>query len=271
MSPITEDDIANYLLNTPDFFSRHAETLAAVELISPHGGRAISLQERQALMLRGKIKHSESKIMDMIRNAHDYRGLEIKLQRFLCSALSAKQAIDVPLTVTQSLREAFDLPYAVLRLWGLPEGLQMSARLDGADRHTLLFTQTVGAKLKNHVEGLNMVFCGKSLRDVELQVAACDLIKAELGTLLGAVEKMSSLDASMLELPVTDLESLALLPIRAAVKPTEKVVRGNSPATIGLLLLGSNNAERFVEGMGLEFLQNLNDLVNAAVSRLYVD
>ena len=27
--PITEDDIANYLASTPDFFERHAELLAA--------------------------------------------------------------------------------------------------------------------------------------------------------------------------------------------------------------------------------------------------
>ena len=56
MAPITEDDIANYLANTPDFFERHAELLAAVQLTHPHSQRAVSLQERQALMLREKIK-----------------------------------------------------------------------------------------------------------------------------------------------------------------------------------------------------------------------
>ena len=45
MNPITEDDIANYLANTPDFFFRHAELLASVQLTSPHGNRAVSLQE----------------------------------------------------------------------------------------------------------------------------------------------------------------------------------------------------------------------------------
>ncbi|MCB1940190.1 MAG: DUF484 family protein, partial [Rhodocyclaceae bacterium] len=47
-NPITEDDIANYLANTPDFFERHAELLASVHLTSPHSKRAVSLQERQA-------------------------------------------------------------------------------------------------------------------------------------------------------------------------------------------------------------------------------
>ena len=38
---ITEDDIANFLANTPDFFERHAELLASVQLSSGHGGRAV--------------------------------------------------------------------------------------------------------------------------------------------------------------------------------------------------------------------------------------
>jgi hypothetical protein len=53
---ITEDDIANYLANTPGFFERHAELLASIQLTSPHGQRAVSLQERQMEMLREKIK-----------------------------------------------------------------------------------------------------------------------------------------------------------------------------------------------------------------------
>ena len=54
--PITEDDIAEFLLRTPGFFERHAEVLAGVQLTSPHGQRAVSLHERQAEMLREKIK-----------------------------------------------------------------------------------------------------------------------------------------------------------------------------------------------------------------------
>ncbi|MDB5826844.1 MAG: hypothetical protein JWQ73_1064, partial [Variovorax sp.] len=68
MNPITEDDIANYLANTPDFFERHAQLLGQVQLTSPHGNRAVSLQERQAEMLREKIKALEHRVMDMIRH-----------------------------------------------------------------------------------------------------------------------------------------------------------------------------------------------------------
>ena len=43
MNPITEDDIANYLVHNPDFFARQAELLSSIRLASPHGSRAVSL------------------------------------------------------------------------------------------------------------------------------------------------------------------------------------------------------------------------------------
>ena len=69
LNPITEQDIADFLVNTPDFFERHAELLSSVQLNSGHGKRAVSLQERQAEMLREKIKVLERGLMDMIRTA----------------------------------------------------------------------------------------------------------------------------------------------------------------------------------------------------------
>lgn len=38
------DDIAQFLSNTPDFFQRHAELLAAVQFAGPRRHRAVSLQ-----------------------------------------------------------------------------------------------------------------------------------------------------------------------------------------------------------------------------------
>ena len=87
MAPITEDDIANYLANTPDFFERHAGLLATVQLTHPHSQRAVSLQERQAMMLRDKIKSLEHRIMDMIRHGQENMVLTDKLHRWACELL----------------------------------------------------------------------------------------------------------------------------------------------------------------------------------------
>ena len=78
---ITENDIAEFLANTPGFFERHAELLGTVQLTSPHGQRAVSLQERQMEMLREKIKGLEMKIIEMIRNGQDNLAITDKLHR----------------------------------------------------------------------------------------------------------------------------------------------------------------------------------------------
>ena len=83
--PITEDDIAEFLLQTPGFFERHAELLASVQISSPHGNRAVSLQERQAEMLREKIKALEHRTMDMVRHSNDNNAIAHKVHQWGCA------------------------------------------------------------------------------------------------------------------------------------------------------------------------------------------
>lgn len=120
MAPITEDDIANYLANTPDFFERHAELLASVQLTHPHSQRAVGLQERQALMLRDKIKSLEHRIMDMIRHGHENMVLTDKLHRWACDMLAAPAA-DLPVLAVDNIRELFQVPQVALRLWDVAD------------------------------------------------------------------------------------------------------------------------------------------------------
>jgi len=118
MAPITENDIANYLANTPDFFERHADLLAAVQLTHPHSQRAVSLQERQAMMLRDKIKSLEHRIMDMIRHGQENMVLTDKLHRWACELLVTPQEALVASTL-DNIRELFQVPQVALRLWNL--------------------------------------------------------------------------------------------------------------------------------------------------------
>ena len=57
------EDVAHYLLNTPEFFEEHVETLAQITLPHPHGGRTISLSERQLFALREKNKVLEKQLL----------------------------------------------------------------------------------------------------------------------------------------------------------------------------------------------------------------
>ena len=114
---ITEDDIANFLANTPDFFERHAELLASVQLSSGHGSRAVSLQERQAGLLRDKIKALEFKVVEMIRHGQENVNISGKLQRCTRNLLLTAHARDLPATIVNELKKQFAIPQAAIKVW----------------------------------------------------------------------------------------------------------------------------------------------------------
>ena len=115
--PITEADIAQFLVKTPDFFERHAELLATVQLSSGHGSRAVSLQERQAEMLREKIKTLERRIMEMVRNGNDNMMIADKMQRWTRTLLLTNQAIDLPTVVMHEIKHQFLVPQVAIKVW----------------------------------------------------------------------------------------------------------------------------------------------------------
>ena len=117
LHPITEDDIADYLANTPDFFERHAQLLAQVQLTSPHGNRAVSLQERQADMLREKIKALEHRVMDMMRHGTENVATTDRMHRWMCNLLTTRDPRGLPLQITSDLQLLFSVPQTAIRLW----------------------------------------------------------------------------------------------------------------------------------------------------------
>ena len=50
--PITEEDIAEFLIQTPDFFERHAELLTAVQLTSPQDRKSTRLNSSHRTVSR---------------------------------------------------------------------------------------------------------------------------------------------------------------------------------------------------------------------------
>lgn len=149
MNPITEDDIANYLANTPDFFQRHAELLASVQLNSPHGNRAVSLQERQAEMLREKIKVLELRMMDMIRHGSENMVIAGRLHRWALHLLSVPEGESLPAAIVAEIQNQFLVPQAALRLWGLDE------------RHASQpYAQGVSEDVRSFASSLTQPYCG---------------------------------------------------------------------------------------------------------------
>ncbi len=141
--PITEADIAQFLVTTPDFFERHAALLASVQLSSGHGTRAVSLQERQAEMLRDKIKSLEQRIMEMVRNGNDNMMISDRLQRWTRDLLLTKQANDLPATVAERIKSQFLVPQVAIKVWGVSAVYAGQDFAQGASEDTQTFASSI--------------------------------------------------------------------------------------------------------------------------------
>jgi uncharacterized protein YigA (DUF484 family) len=118
---LTEHDVAAYLGAHPEFFERHAELLGNVQLLSPHGNRAVSLQERQIELARDKMRALEHRLADLIRIAADNDAIAARLVDWVRALLAQDDPAELPRTVARELERCFALPHAALRLWNVRE------------------------------------------------------------------------------------------------------------------------------------------------------
>lgn len=157
---ITEADIANYLANTPGFFERHAELLSSIQLSSPHGTRAVSLQERQMDLLREKHKGLEQKIMEMIRHGQENVAIADRLHRYTRALMLTIEAADLPEVVVRELKQQFLIPQAGIRVWGAAAAQDV---LPVAHEPAREFAREVSADAKSFASSLTLPYCGANV------------------------------------------------------------------------------------------------------------
>jgi uncharacterized protein YigA (DUF484 family) len=229
ITPITEDDIANFLVNTPDFFDRHAQLLSTVRIVSPHGQRAVSLQERQADMLREKIRALEQRMMEMIRNGSDNAVLADRLHRWAQSLLILQQPADLPQAIVSEIQHHFMVPQVALRVWRVADKYQKKA-----------FDQNISEEVKAFAAKLTSPYCGAN----------------------------EAFEAVQWLTHPHEAQSVALLPLRHNASPWHDAHPSQAGECMGLLVLASPDPQRFHPSMGTDVLSRISELAAAALTRL---
>ena len=199
------EDVALYLQNNPQFFEEHVETLTQIHLPHPHGGRTISLSERQLLALREKNRELEKNMREMIAFAKDNDALQHKVHQFVIALFAARDLDTLQETIPHLLQDIFAIPHIVLHLWQTnPPSVEMLAFADAQAQPVCL----------HHATHDTAAWFGQR---------------------------------------AAQLHSYAYLPLRADDK------------TLGLLVLASEDKQRFYPGMGTVFLQRIAESVSSAL------
>jgi uncharacterized protein YigA (DUF484 family) len=205
--------VARFLQENPSFFGEHAELFAALSVPHPSDTRAISLGERQILILRDRQKELEQRLAILSHQAIFNQGTAKKMNHWCAQLLAVDDPQLVPGHIVGGLIESFEVPDVALRMWGLnlPEGP---------------FTETVTSDEQTFAHGMSAPYCGPN-KDLSV--------------------------ANWLKQPPA---SMAIIPIHREAQ------------TVGLLLLGSPDSERFTADMGTTFLESIGQMASAALSRL---
>ena len=138
---MTPDAVATYLQDHPDFFERYADTLADIYIPHPHGGRAISISERQILTLRERCRQLESKLHEVIHYGEENDAIGEKVHRLAVALVAARDLPTLWGAVDFNLREDFSIPHVALKLWG-------GQNTDGT------------AELRSYAASLTVPYCG---------------------------------------------------------------------------------------------------------------
>ncbi|MGE0796757.1 MAG: DUF484 family protein [Lautropia sp.] len=144
---LDDQRVAAWLAERPEFFDVHADLLADVRIKDAHGGRAISLVERQVRVLREKCQALEGRMAELIRIGQENDAIGARLQRLTRELLRAGDARELPALLAAGLADGFAVPQVAIRLWRVGD---VAAP----------YGEPVSAELRRRADELTQPYCG---------------------------------------------------------------------------------------------------------------
>ena len=146
---LTADQVAEYLRQKPGFFEQHVDILVNLQVPHPHGGRAVSIGERQLVAVREKSRILEDKLRELIAFGEENDAVGENVHHLACRLIAAP-GLDATLdTLYLDLLDHFAVPHVAVRLWSVAE----------ENPDTKEFAP-VAPEMRNFVEQMTTPYCG---------------------------------------------------------------------------------------------------------------
>jgi uncharacterized protein YigA (DUF484 family) len=136
--------VAQYLQHNPQFFEQYASLFSEITLPHPHGGRTISLTERQMISLREKNRQLEKQFAELLSFGAANDAVSEKMHRLSVALVAAETFQAVIHLLNFHLRDDFAIPHVALRLWDKPEGVGNLPEFAAVSEDLQAFAETLG-------------------------------------------------------------------------------------------------------------------------------
>jgi uncharacterized protein YigA (DUF484 family) len=146
---LTAEEVAAFLSQNPGFFEQHVDLLMNLQIPHPHGGRAVSIGERQLVAVREKSKLLEDKLRELIQFGEENDAVGGKVHQLACRLIEAPSLDAVLDTLYLDLLDHFAVPHVAVRLWNVAE----------ENPETKEFA-AVPAEMREFVEKMVTPYCG---------------------------------------------------------------------------------------------------------------
>lgn len=114
---MTEAEVAHYLEQNPAFFQSRPELFTQLVLPDPHQGKAVSLVERQALLLRERVRALDVRLGELLRIGRENDLLARRLVDWTKALLAEPDYSRRVRVAGDELRRVFGVPLAEFRFW----------------------------------------------------------------------------------------------------------------------------------------------------------
>jgi len=114
---LSHDQVAQFLRDNPEFFSHYGDLLTQINVPHPHSGQAISIGERQVMLLRDRARSLENKLKEFIQFAEENDSIGEKMHHLSLGLMRAKTLPAVLQSLYLSLTENFAIPHVAVRVW----------------------------------------------------------------------------------------------------------------------------------------------------------
>ncbi|MCB1772552.1 MAG: DUF484 family protein [Gammaproteobacteria bacterium] len=111
-----EEQVADYLVAHPDFFTRHPNALAAIDIPHPTGD-AVSLIERQVRTLREQSDNYRRQLEHLVNVARENDALAKRLHRLTVALIETHSFDEVLNTLQDELRDQFKADAVEMKLF----------------------------------------------------------------------------------------------------------------------------------------------------------